>query len=118
MEIIMDKYQQVIIDYAANRVKLSVVSKKINSLFTNEKNEYEHIDLSEFRADWYADTDSWGQSPRWEGWVQALAVCEYTAVQYELAELFDERTEIKAEAGQLKRNMCAYGRALINKENK
>jgi len=117
MEIIVDKYQQVIFDYAVNRAELKVIVKKINDLPFNEKNEHEYIDLSGFRDDWYGGED-YDSNPRWEGWVQAVEAGEHEPKQLELAKLFDKRTKIKAEAGQLKRNMCAYGRALISKENK
>jgi len=108
----MDKYKQILIDYANNRKALGAIKKKIKSLFTDANGKYKHIDLSGFREDWYGD-DGEFPSPRWEGWVEALSVSEYEPKQLELAKLYDERIKIKREAGQLKRNMCAYGRGLI-----
>jgi len=108
----MDKYQQIIIDYASNRKALSVIKKNIQALFVDKKGDYSHIDLSDFREAWYSDDDEY-PSPRWEGWVRAVEVEDHEPKQLELAKLYDERTKINREAGQLKRNMCAYGRWLI-----
>lgn len=109
----MDKYQQIIFDYASNRKALSVIKKKIESLFVDEQGKYKHIDLSEFREDWYSDSGDGYSVPRWEGWIAAVEIQEHEPKQLELAKLYDERTKINREAGQLKRNMCAYGRGLI-----
>ena len=102
----MDKYQQVIMDYAVNRLQLKDTNMKIHDL--NTETDWK-IDLSGFRAAWYDQDYAWG------GWLAALNDYDdgYSEEEGDLAELLDERTRIKKEAGQLKRNMCAYGRALI-----
>ena len=105
----MDKYKQVIIDYAANRIELRLLSQKIDKF----QSDNEYIDLSDMRGSWYSQDYAWG------GWVAAVNDFEAvvgepcTDIQKELAVMFDERTRLKQDAGRLKRNMCAYGRALI-----
>lgn len=104
----MDKYKKIIIDYAANRMELKKTEEKMHDL--NTETDWK-LDLSGFRSAWY------DQDYAWSGWVAALNDYddEYSDQEMELAMILDKRTEIKKEAGQMKRNMCAYGRALIRK---
>lgn len=109
----MDKFKQVIIDYAANRIELRLLSKKIDQF----QYDNEYVDLSDIRDSWYS------QDYAWSGWVSAVNDFEdqsgepCTAIQKELAVMFDERTRLKQDAGRLKRIMCAYGRAEIRNLN-
>jgi len=108
----MDKYQQIISDYASNRKALSAIKKEIQALAWGEPGKNEDINLSSFRDDWYGEPDEYGSTARWEGWAIAVEAFNHKPKELALAKLLDERNKINREAGQLKRNMCAYGRAI------
>jgi len=116
----MDKYQQVISDYASNRKALNVIKRKIQALAWGEPGKNEDINLACFRDDWYGAGDEYGSTARWEGWAVAVGAFAHKPKELALAKLLDERNKINREAGQIKRNMCAYGRAILkrNGENK
>lgn len=107
-----DKYRQILIDYANNRKAVSVIRKKIDALNFDSNKEWREINLSIFRESWFE------QGYAWNGWVAAVADFgdNYTQLEMDLALLRDEKKVLLREAGQLKRNMCAYGRGLINSE--
>jgi len=105
----VDKYKKIIVGYAANRADLKTITEKINDF--NTETDWA-LDLSGFRAAWYDQDYAWG------GWVCALHDYDdgYSDNEIRLAQLLDEKTKIKKEGGQIKRNMCAYGRAEIRKQ--
>jgi len=113
----MDKYKQVIADYAKNRISLSNNKNQIDKLFTDESGEYVAIDLNEYRKEFLDEHSNYGQYPKWEGWVECLlATDEYTELEMNLAILLDKKKEILREAGQIKRNICSIGRALLTNQ--
>ncbi len=109
----MDKYQQIIIDYTNNRKALKAIKAEIATLVWDGAR---NVDISGFRDEWYGEGDEYGGQPKWEGWSVAVGTFDHTPEELALARLLDKRNEINREAGQLKRNMCAYGRGLISNE--
>lgn len=107
----MDKYQQILIDYANNRKALKAIKAEITTVVWSEG---KGIDISDFREEWYGEPGEYdGGQPKWEGWTVAVGAFDHTPEQLVLAKLPDKRNEINRKAGQLKRNMCAYGRGLM-----
>jgi len=115
----MDKYQKQIISYADNRKRLSDINCLISNMtyFDNETGDFLSID--QYRIDFFGQDEYGNIYERWQGWVYCLEfIGEYEDEEMELAIQYDKRKQIMREAGQIKRNICTMGRALIKSINK
>lgn len=102
--------------YAKNRIDISAISKRINSL-TDWNRADKGIDLTELRLEYLEEGD------RWRGWAHAIDVVEgfrdpedtapFTEDQRELAALLDQKAAMRVEAGKIKRGIYAVGRQLL-----
>lgn len=102
-----------VMQYAQNRIDLKAINKAIRKLLLDEYDDFYEIDITPYRDEWY-DKDY-----AWAGWEAAVNDSENdpTDEEKELARLLDLKAKNRAEAGQIKRNIYARGSKLI-RDNK
>lgn len=104
-------------DYADNRRRLRKVQNMVSSILQRPG----LVDMNRFYNGWFGDPqDNHFQPPPWRGWVAAINETFDEATQEEMiiARLWDARRKLNVEGGQIRRRICAIGRAMHLTEEK
>ena len=129
----MYKAEQIAYEYASNRMLLKAVNAQIKDIIGPKEEGGvfiwpEPVDMDGYRKMFYEESDDYGCSEHWQGWVHCIESCcdifsddEDEIKKYnralELAKLFDRKKEINSKAGTLKRRLYLVGAGIVRRRS-